>query len=138
MYSFVQNAQRYVVDLEGGQFFPIDEIVWDILQVCPAPSLNALLDSLRDRYPERTVLEGLWKLSRFAQLGYLVDGELFRLVLLPQDRDRHRLFWMQDFLYLNLPYKRTFGHVDSLPIAPDLSPTCRSPHWRSRRGPRSV
>lgn len=55
LYSFVQNAQRYVVDLEGGQFFPIDEVVWDILQACPVPSLNALLDSLKDRYPERTV-----------------------------------------------------------------------------------
>ena len=116
LYSFVQNTQRYVVDLEGGQFFPIDEVVWDILQVCPAPSLNALLDSLKDRYPERTVLEGLWKLSRFAQLGYLVDGELFR-PLVPPNRDRCRLFWMQDFLYLNLPYREpavTWTHFQLL------------------------
>ena len=116
LYSFVQNAQRYVVDLEGGQFFPIDEIVWDILQVCPAPSLNALLDSLKDRYPERTVLEGLWKLSRFDQLGYLVDGELFTPPV-PPSRDRRRLFWMQDFLYLNLPYRKpsvTWTHFQLL------------------------
>ncbi|MBI1927372.1 hypothetical protein HYR99_24430 [Candidatus Poribacteria bacterium] len=102
LYSFVQDDQRYVVDLDRGEFFPIDEVVWEILQRCPSPTLSDLLDSLKPLYAEGTIFEGLKKISQFSQMGYLLEGRSPH----PVEQDgskRKRLFWMRHVIYPHPP-----------------------------------
>jgi len=57
LHRYERDGRRYAVDPETCFCFECDAVSWDVLEHYPHTTLNRILHLLRDRHPEKEILE---------------------------------------------------------------------------------
>ena len=71
LHKFRQGDRLYVADLSQCLMLEIDDIVWEILDLCPSFSSEEIIERLEGKYNRDLVIEALNTLSTMEQRGVL-------------------------------------------------------------------
>lgn len=63
LHRFELNGQRFAIDTETCFCFECDAVSWDVLEYYPETPVNAIVTRLRDRHPEKEILEVVGELE---------------------------------------------------------------------------
>jgi len=74
LHKFRQGDRRYVADLSQCIVLEIDNIVWDILDMCPSFSSEEIIETLGKKYSSELVIDALKSLSTLEQQGRLFSN----------------------------------------------------------------
>lgn len=97
LHKFRHNDKLYIADLDLFQLIEVNEIVWDVVDLCPIQETQSLIDQLSQVYSRELVLETLKLLDSFQSNGlifYPISGmnsfatdENRLKIYVPQSRD---------------------------------------------------
>ena len=74
LHKFQQGDRLYVADLSQCLVLEIDDIVWEILDLCPSFSSEEIIERLERKYNRDLVIEALNTLSTMEQRGLLFSN----------------------------------------------------------------
>lgn len=74
LHKFQQGDRMYVADLSQCLVLEIDNIVWDILDLCPTGSNDEIIETLGKKYDTEFVLAALESLATLEQQGLLFSN----------------------------------------------------------------
>ena len=74
LHKFRQGDRLYVADLSQCLVLEIDDIVWEILDLCPSFSSEEIIERLEGKYNRDLVIEALNTLSTMEQRGVLFSN----------------------------------------------------------------
>ncbi len=74
LHKFRQGDRLYVADLSQCVVLEIDNIVWDILDLCPTGSSEEIIETLGKKYDTDFVIEALESLATLEQQGVLFSS----------------------------------------------------------------
>lgn len=74
LHKFRQDSRMYVADLSQCSVLEIDNIVWEILELCPSFSSEEIIERLGRKYDADLVIEALDSLAVMEQRGILFSN----------------------------------------------------------------
>ena len=74
LYKFRQDNRMYVADLSQCLVLEIDDIVWEILDLCPSFSSEEIIESLKKKYGSESVVTALNSLETMEARGLLFSS----------------------------------------------------------------
>ena len=74
LHKFRQGNRMYVADLSQCLVLEIDNIVWDILDLCPSFSSEEIIETLEKKYGSESVIEALESLVTLEARGVLFSN----------------------------------------------------------------
>lgn len=97
LYKFRHNDQLYIVDLDVFRLIEINQIAWEVVELCTTLETQKLIDLLSKTYPKGLVLETLKSLGSFQNNGVIFTssswtipsarGESQLCIYVPQSKD---------------------------------------------------
>ena len=108
LYQFTRQDQLFIVDLDVGQILEADDLIWEILQLCPESTADEILEALSERYAPTLIYQVFEQLHNFEKMGFLI-GDTGRETL--EKKNRLRILvatsietWMSDKTYVRSGY----------------------------------
>jgi len=77
VHKFIQDNNRYMIDVNSGTVHLIDELVYDILDEDKLKSKNELLNTYKDKYTESEIIEAYEELEELIKEGLLYTKDLY-------------------------------------------------------------
>ncbi len=74
LHKFRQDSRMYVADLSQCLVLEIDNIVWEILDLCPSFSSEEIIERLGEKYDSDLVIEALDSLATMETRGLLFSN----------------------------------------------------------------
>ncbi len=71
LHKFKYNGRLYIADLDRFRLIEINQIAWDVVELCPVLETEALITNLSRTYPRELVLETLKLLADFQNNGLI-------------------------------------------------------------------
>ncbi|MCG9131938.1 hypothetical protein J5I95_09685 [Candidatus Poribacteria bacterium] len=109
LHQFTRQDQCFIVDLDVGQVLETDDLIWEILQLCPESTEDEILEALSKRYTPDRIYQAFEQLRGFEEMGLLV-GDTGREML--KKKNRLRIFvagpiemWTSDKTYVRSGYR---------------------------------
>jgi len=97
LHKFRRGQRMYVADLNQCVVLEIDNIVWEILDLCPTVSSEEIIETLGDKYDTTLVVDALNSLATLEAQGILFSN-LESLPAAPQNR-RMKILVLQTSAY---------------------------------------
>ena len=109
LHQFTRQDRLFIVDLDVGQVLETDNLMWEILQLCPKSTADEILEALSERYAPDRIYQAFEQLRSFEEMGILV-GNTGREKL--EKKNRPRIFvagpietWTSDKTYVRSGYR---------------------------------
>lgn len=109
LHSFTRQDQLFIVDLDVGQVLETDNLMWEILQLCPKSTADEILEALSERYAPDHIYQAFERLHNFEEMGLLI-GNTGQEIL--EEKNRLRIFvvapiemWTSDKTYVRSGYR---------------------------------
>ncbi len=109
LHHFTREDRFFIVDLDIGQILETDNLIWEILQLCPESTQDKILETLSERYESTLIYQAFEQLRSFEEMGLLV-GNTGREIL--KKKNRLRIFvagpietWTSDKTYVRSGYR---------------------------------
>ena len=109
LHPFTRQDRLFIVDLDVGQVLETDNLMWEILQLCPESTTDEILETLSERYDPTRIYQALEQLHNFEEMGLLV-GDTGRETL--EKKNRLRILvassietWTSDKTYVKSGYR---------------------------------
>lgn len=109
LHPFTRQDRLFIVDLDVGQVLEADDLIWEILQLCPESTPGEILEALSERYEPTRIYQALEQLHNFEEMGLLV-GNTGQETL--EQKNRLRIFvagpietWTSDKTYVKSGYR---------------------------------
>lgn len=109
LHPFTRRDQLFIVDLDVGQVLEADDLIWEILQLCPKSTTNEILNILSTKYEPTLIYQAFEQLRSFEEMGLLV-GDTGTEIL--EKKNRLRIFvaspmetWTSDKTYVRSGYR---------------------------------
>ncbi|MCY3722134.1 MAG: hypothetical protein OXG97_07920, partial [Candidatus Poribacteria bacterium] len=109
LHPFTRQDRLFIVDLDVGQVLETDDLVWEILQLCPKSTADEILETLSERYEPQLIYQALEQLHSYEEMGLLL-GDTGRETL--EKKNRFRILvaspietWMSDKTYIKSGYR---------------------------------
>ena len=87
LHQFTRRERLFIVDLDVGQVLETDNLIWEILQLCPESTTDEILETLSERYEPDLIYQAFEQLHSFEEMGFLV-GDTGRETLEKKNRLR--------------------------------------------------
>ena len=108
LHQFTRQDRLFIVDLDVGKVLEADDLMWEILQLCPKSTPDEILEALSERYAPTLIYQTFEQLHSFEEMGLLV-GNTGRETL--EKKNRIRIFvaspigtWTSDKTYVRSGY----------------------------------
>ena len=121
LHHFTRQDRLFIVDLDVGQILEADDLIWEILQLCPESTQGKILETLSERYAPDRIYQAFEQLCSFEEMGLLV-GNTGREVLQKKNRPESS---SQVPLKRGHQIKHTLG-VDTVSPLKKFSARCQS------------
>ena len=72
LHPFTRQDRLFIVDLDVGQVLEADDLIWEILQLCPESTSDEILETLSERYEPHLIYQALEQLQSYEEMGLLV------------------------------------------------------------------
>lgn len=109
LHPFTRQDQLFIVDLDVGQVLEADNLIWEILQLCPKSTVDEILNILSAKYESTLIYQAFEQLHSYEEMGLLV-GDTGTEIL--EKRNRLRIFvassietWTSDKTYVRSGYR---------------------------------
>ncbi len=109
LHPFTRQDRLFIVDLDVGQVLEADDLIWEILQLCPESTPEEILEALSEKYEPERIYQAFEQLHNFEEMGLLV-GNAGQETL--QKKNRLRIFvagsietWTSDKTYVRSGYR---------------------------------
>lgn len=109
LHPFTRQDRLFIVDLDVGQVLAADDLMWEILQLCPESTADGILEALSEKYEPTLIYQAFEQLRSFEEMGLLV-GNIGRETL--EKKNRLRIFvagpietWTSDKTYVRSGYR---------------------------------
>jgi hypothetical protein len=109
LHQFTRQDRLFIVDLDVGQVLETNNLVWEILQLCPESTVDEILEALSERYEPTLIYQAFEQLRSFEEMGLLV-GDTGRETL--EKKNRLRILvatsietWTSDKTYVRSGYR---------------------------------
>ena len=109
LHPFTRRDRLFIVDLDVGKMLEADNLMWEILQLCPESTPDEILETLSDRYALPLIYQALEQLRSFEDIGLLI-GDTGRETL--EKKNRLRILvatsietWTSDKTYVRSGYR---------------------------------
>ncbi len=86
IHRFDADGKLYVADLDACQILEIDQLTWDILEVCSTYDNDQILAHLRGSYAEGEIIDGLQALADIEKDGLIFSSEARQVSEMPSSR----------------------------------------------------
>lgn len=80
IHKFSQGGKYFVIDINSGSLHEIDELVYDILNDEEFKPLETILEELKGKYEEETIVEAYDELKYLVGEGYLYTEDLYEKI----------------------------------------------------------
>lgn len=80
IHKFSQGGKYFVIDINSGSLHEIDELVYDILNDEEFKPLETILEELKGKYEEETIVEAYDELKYLVEEGYLYTEDLYEQI----------------------------------------------------------
>lgn len=80
IHKFSQGGKYFVIDINSGSLHEIDQLVYDILNDEEFKPLETILEELRGKYEEETIVEAYDELKYLVQEGYLYTEDSYEKI----------------------------------------------------------
>ena len=109
LHQFTRQDRLFIVDLDVGQVLETDDLIWEILQLCPESTSDEILETLSERYTPTLIYQAFEVLHSFEEMGLLV-GNTGREILEKKNRIRILVAtpietWTSDKTYVRSGYR---------------------------------
>ena len=109
LHPFTRRDRLFIVDLDVGQVLETDDLVWEILQLCPKSATDEILEVLSERYSPELIYQAFEQLHSYEEMGLLV-GDTGREALKKKNRLRILVAssietWTSDKTYVRSGYR---------------------------------
>ena len=121
LHPFTRQDRLFIADLDVGQVLETDNLIWEILQLCPESAADEILETLSERYESELIYQAFAQLRSFEERGFLV-GDIGRETL--KKRIASESSW-QVLLKRGHQIKHTLG-VDTVLPPKKFSAHCQS------------
>ena len=74
LHPFTRQDRLFIVDLDAGRMLEADNLMWDILQLCPKSTADEILEALSERYESDLIYQAFAQLRSFEESGFLVGN----------------------------------------------------------------
>lgn len=109
LHQFTRQDRVFIVDLDVGQVLETDNLMWEILQLCPESTEDKILETLSERYAPDHIYQAFERLHNFEEMGLLI-GNTGQEIL--EKKNRLRIFvaspigtWTSDKTYVRSGYR---------------------------------
>ncbi len=76
LHQFKRNGDQFIADLNAGVVIPATEVICDILKGCGTSGIDAILETLTDKYGSRSeILEALAFLTKLSEMEILFSSD---------------------------------------------------------------
>ena len=109
LHLFTRQDRLFIVDLDVGQVLEADNLMWEILQLCPESTTDEILETLSERYEPTRIYQAFEQLHNFEEMGLLV-GDIGTEMLKKKNRLRILVAssietWTSDKTYVKSGYR---------------------------------
>lgn len=77
VHKFIQDDQRYIIDVNSGSIHEVDEMVYDLIDEDKIRSKKKLLDRLKNKYKEEEISEAYDEIKELIDEGVLYSKDLY-------------------------------------------------------------
>ena len=109
LHPFTRQDRLFIVDLDVGQVLEADDLIWEILQLCPESTPGEILEALSEKYEPERIYQAFEQLHNFEEMG-LLFGNTGQETL--EKKNRLRIFvagpietWTSDKTYVRSGYR---------------------------------
>ena len=109
LHPFMRQNRLFIVDLDIGQVLETNNLIWEILQLCPKSTADEILEVLSARYEPTLIYQAFEQIHSFEEMGLLV-GDTGTKTL--KKKNRLRIFvassietWTSDKTYVRSGYQ---------------------------------
>ena len=74
LHPFTRGDRFFIVDLDVGHVLEADNLMWEILQLCPKSTPDEILNILSARYEPTLIHQAFGQLHSFEEMGFLVGN----------------------------------------------------------------